>query len=70
MRKKRARVLSQAIAILGGLEATGEALGVTKQAVSQWDECPPKRVVRLSQATGIPRHKIRPDIFPPPEAEP
>ena len=65
MRKTRDRALVQAIAILGGLEATGKALGVTKQAVSQWDRCPPKRVVKLSQATGIPRHQIRPDVFPP-----
>ena len=68
MLRKRDPSLSQAIAILGGLKAVGEALGVTKQAVSQWDICPHLHVLKLEKATGIPRHEIRPDIYPPSEA--
>ncbi len=69
MRQGRDPVLDRAIAIRGGLGPLAGALGVTKQAVSQWNRCPLLRVIPLSKATGIPRHEIRPDVFPPPEAE-
>lgn len=52
------------------ITALGRALGVSRQAVSQWYEkgtVPPERVARLSVISGIPCHKIRPDVFPAPQ---
>lgn len=51
----------------GGPAKVAALLGLTSQAVSQWDKVPPTRVLVLSRALGIPAHEIRPDIFPTPE---
>ncbi len=40
-----------------------EELKVTPGAISQWDRVPAERVVEVERVTGIPRHKLRPDIF-------
>ena len=40
-------------------------LGITHGAVSQWRECPPLRVLDVEKITGIPRHELRPDLYPP-----
>lgn len=39
------------------------ALGITPGAVSQWDRVPVERVAEVERITGIPGHKLRPDIF-------
>jgi DNA-binding transcriptional regulator YdaS (Cro superfamily) len=41
------------------------ALGITPGAVSQWDAVPPERVLDVERITGIPRHELRPDLYPP-----
>ncbi len=43
------------------------ALGITSQAISQWDRAPVERVLDIERFTGVPRHELRPDIYPPPE---
>ena len=73
MRYGRDPVLGRAISFLGGLRATGKALGVSFQAVGQWNRVPARWAIPLEAATGgkITRYEIRPDIFgPPPEAGP
>ena len=47
-----------------------EICGVTAQAVSQWTQVPVKHVLTIERETGIPRHDLRPDIYPPPRSEP
>jgi DNA-binding transcriptional regulator YdaS (Cro superfamily) len=42
---------------------------VTHSAISQWKECPVNRVVAVERATGVPRHKLRPDVFTHPTPE-
>ncbi|QJP14696.1 helix-turn-helix domain-containing protein [Starkeya sp. ORNL1] len=42
------------------------AIGVRPQAISQWKRVPVARVLAVEAATGIPRHELRPDIYPPP----
>ena len=46
------------------------ACGVTRQAVFQWREVPWNRVLVVEKVTGIPRHRIRPDIYPAPRRNP
>ena len=43
-------------------------LSITRQAVDQWEVCPPARVLEVEAATGISRHELRPDVFGPAEA--
>lgn len=41
-----------------------KALGITHGAVNQWRRVPAERVIDVERATGIPREKLRPDLYP------
>lgn len=47
------------------LSDSGET--ITPQAISQWKEVPTGRVLDVERVTGIARHILRPDIYPPTE---
>lgn len=42
-----------------------EKLGITAQAISQWEQAPVQHVLNIERLTGVPRHELRPDIYPP-----
>lgn len=56
--------LKRAIDAVGGLSGLAGPLGITKQAVSQWDEVPPLRVIAVERLSGVSRHELRPDLYP------
>ena len=58
--------LRRAIDSVGGLAGIARPLGISEQAVSQWDEVPPLRVLAVERVTGVPRHELRPDLYPAP----
>jgi DNA-binding transcriptional regulator YdaS (Cro superfamily) len=60
-----ATALERAKKALGPAARLAEALGITEQALSQWREVPPLRVLDVERATGVPRHELRPDLYPP-----
>jgi DNA-binding transcriptional regulator YdaS (Cro superfamily) len=39
------------------------ALGITHGAISQWRRIPAERVIDVERVTGIPREKLRPDLY-------
>lgn len=41
-------------------------LGLTRAAVWKWRQVPAERVPAVERLTGIPRHKLRPDLWNPP----
>ena len=47
--------------------ALAEALGLTPQAVSGWDKIPLSRLLDVERVTGVPREKLRPDLYRVPE---
>jgi DNA-binding transcriptional regulator YdaS (Cro superfamily) len=54
----------------GGPAALAEAAGVTRTTVYSWRKrgrVPAKRAADISDVLAIPRHAIRPDLWPPPE---
>jgi len=46
-------------------------LGVSSQAISQWNRCPAERVLAVEAASegAVSRHELRPDIYPCEEEE-
>jgi DNA-binding transcriptional regulator YdaS (Cro superfamily) len=43
---------------------------ITPQAISQWKQVPAERVLQVERATGVSRHRLRPDIYPADDAAP
>jgi DNA-binding transcriptional regulator YdaS (Cro superfamily) len=59
------KALLEAREIVGGAVGLGRLLGISSQAVSQWEQVPAPRVLEVERATGVSRHRLRPDIFGP-----
>ena len=53
----------------GGLTALANAIAgnITPQAICQWRIVPAPRVLEVERVSGVSRHELRPDIYPPPE---
>lgn len=63
----RDSALARAIEAAGTSHELSRRLGLTPQALSQWERVPPLRVLDVERATGVPRHHLRPDVYPAPE---
>ncbi len=44
--------------------ALAKHLGIKPQAVDQWGQIPAEHVHAVEGLTGIPRHELRPDLYP------
>lgn len=60
---KLARGLAEIRQTKGLQSALAKFLGVTRQAISDWPAVPIDRLKDVESFTGIPREKLRPDIF-------
>jgi DNA-binding transcriptional regulator YdaS (Cro superfamily) len=49
----------------GMLAKIAHDIGQTRAAVAKWKKVPAERVVEVERITGIPRQKLRPDLFVP-----
>ena len=58
--------LRAAIGLAGGQAALAKALGVSQPAVANWlaRRVPAERVLPIEAATGVHRHRLRPDLYP------
>jgi DNA-binding transcriptional regulator YdaS (Cro superfamily) len=63
--KERDPGVEIAIAEAGGVRALARLVGVPPSAVSVWKLIPVKHVLKIEEATGIPKEELRPDIFLP-----
>ena len=57
--------LSRIFARIGQAQLA-RCLGISPQAISQWRSVPVRRVIEVERLTGVPRHELRADIYPPP----
>lgn len=65
-------VASQALAEAkkaAGVCAIAVELGIKHPAVSGWRFTPPGRVLAVERISGIPRWRLRPDLYPAPDGE-
>jgi len=62
--------LARAIAAVGTAAEFSRRMGITEQAISQWEIVPILRVLTVERITSIPRHELRPDVYPPPPTPP
>jgi DNA-binding transcriptional regulator YdaS (Cro superfamily) len=60
--------LIEAVAILGSQAAMSDVCGVTQAAVWKWLNkkklLPAEHVLKVEAATGVSRHRLRPDLYP------
>ncbi len=49
--------------------AIADGLGISRAAVSQWNEIPAERVIQVERLTGVHRSILRPDLYPQEAAE-
>ena len=47
----------------GRRAALAKAIGINPGAISQWDRVPTDKLDKVAEFTGIPKNKLRPDIF-------
>lgn len=59
-------ILDEVFGALGSKSKLARELKITPQSLQNWKRVPPYRVLVVEKATGIPRHRIRPDLYPPP----
>jgi DNA-binding transcriptional regulator YdaS (Cro superfamily) len=64
--------LNEAIEKAGGQTKLARRLGKYPQLIQSWEKhgLPAKWAIPVEEATGVPRHKLRPDIYPAPQASP
>ena len=63
--------VQELVAKVDGQSALADKLGISPQTVQQWvssGAIPPKRIPEVSILTGIPKHEINSDLWPPEEA--
>ena len=60
---KRDPGLSKAIEAAGGLRVLARGLGLGPGSIAQWYRVPYKQLLDVERLTGIPREKLRPELF-------
>ena len=69
VKRERDVALQHIFAKRGAAVRIATEIGITPQAVSNWKIVPAERVLDVERVTGVPRHVIRPDIYPPHEKD-
>lgn len=60
-------ILEKAAEKAGGLTKLAAHLKVRHQSLYSWTRVPAERALEIEKLTGIPRHEMRPDLWPAPE---
>lgn len=69
-RSSQKKAIEKAVARIGGQSETGRLVGKPQGSVWNWinvtGRCPAELVLKISEASGVPPHELRPDIYPAP----
>lgn len=63
----QAKALQRAIDNAKSQQALAELLGIKSPSITEWKRSgrvPATRVLDIERLTGVPRHELRPDIYP------
>jgi DNA-binding transcriptional regulator YdaS (Cro superfamily) len=55
--------LKAAIKAVGSVRELARLLGITHQAIQQWEKVPAERMLEIERVTGICRERLRPDLY-------
>ena len=55
--------LNEAIRAAGSVSELARRIGIAQPSVSNWDRVPAERVLAVESATGVPRVRLRPDLY-------
>jgi len=55
--------LKIAIRAAGGVRSLARKLGISHNAICQWDRVPYNWLITVEKVTGVPRDKLRPELF-------
>ena len=68
--RDRDPIVDEVIRTAGTLAKVGDACGITAQAVADWSRVPAHQVIAVEALTGIPRERLRPDLYGAPRPRP
>jgi DNA-binding transcriptional regulator YdaS (Cro superfamily) len=66
----KASVIDRIIQAAGSQAELARRLKLRQQSIQEWVQrgrVPAERVLEVERVSGVPRHQIRPDIYPPSE---
>jgi DNA-binding transcriptional regulator YdaS (Cro superfamily) len=53
----------EAVIAAGGIRPLARALGILHTTIIRWRFIPIERLLQVEKVTGVPRERLRPDIF-------
>ena len=62
-KRQMSRGLRKAVRVAESKASLALALGVERATVSSWYRVPQRWIAKVEEATGVPRHELRPDLF-------
>jgi DNA-binding transcriptional regulator YdaS (Cro superfamily) len=60
---RRKTALDEVLKAVGGYRALGRHLGISHQAITHWKQVPAKHLVAIEKISGVPRERLRPELY-------
>lgn len=70
MSRHKNSVVNEAALAVGGIRQLADKLALSYQAVWKWHRIPAGRVLDVERLSGIPRERLRPDLYGAPRPRP
>lgn len=70
MSRHKNPIVDEAAKAVGGIRQLADRLAISYQAVRKWSRIPADRVIEIERLSGIPRERLRPDLYGAPRPRP